>query len=162
VFGVDSSELLLVVLVAVVVIGPKDLPRVMRAVGNWVGKARGMASQFRVGVDQMLKDSEIAELEKKWREQNEAIMRANPNAAPVTDWGVPTPAPLPPPDLPVPLGATARPAPAPPTIGKAEPSPVPEVAPVPPRISSRPAPLAPEPLSPASQPPRPAAPEAEA
>jgi sec-independent protein translocase protein TatB len=92
-FGVDSSELLLIILVAVVVIGPKDLPRVMRTVGKWVGKARGMANQFRTGVDQMVRDSEIAELEQKWREQNEAVMRAHPNAPPVSDWGVPTPPP---------------------------------------------------------------------
>ena len=91
-FGVDSSELFLIVLVAVVVIGPKDLPRVMRTVGHWVGKARGMASQFRLGVDQMMRETEIAELEKKWREQNEAIMKAHPMAPMDSDWGKPAPA----------------------------------------------------------------------
>jgi sec-independent protein translocase protein TatB len=89
-FGVDSSELLIIVLVAVVIIGPKDLPRVLRTVGQWVGKARGMANQFRSGVDQMMRETEIAELEQKWREQNEAIMRAHPEAAEVSDWGLPT------------------------------------------------------------------------
>lgn len=88
-FGVDSSELFLIVLVAVVVIGPKDLPRVMREVGRWVGKARNMASQFRLGVDQMMRETEIAELEKKWREQNEAIMKAHPAALVDSDWGKP-------------------------------------------------------------------------
>jgi len=88
-FGVDSSELFLIVLVAVVVIGPKDLPRVMREVGKWVGKARNMASQFRLGVDQMMRETEIAELEKKWREQNEAIMKAHPAALIESDWGKP-------------------------------------------------------------------------
>ena len=88
-FGVDSSELFLIVLVAVVVIGPKDLPRVMREVGRWVGKARNMASQFRLGVDQMMRETEIAELEKKWREQNEAIMKAHPAALIDSDWGKP-------------------------------------------------------------------------
>ncbi|HZG45472.1 MAG TPA: Sec-independent protein translocase protein TatB [Allosphingosinicella sp.] len=90
-FGVDSSELLIIVLVAVVIIGPKDLPRVLRTVGQWVGKARGMANQFRSGVDQMMRETEIAELEQKWREQNEAIMRAHPEAPEVSDWGLPTP-----------------------------------------------------------------------
>ncbi len=94
-FGIDSGELFIIVLVAVVVIGPKELPRVMRTVGNWVGKARSMANQFRSGVDQMVRESEIAELEKKWREQNEAIMRANPLAPPESDWGLPPP-PAPP------------------------------------------------------------------
>jgi sec-independent protein translocase protein TatB len=88
-FGVDSSELFLIVLVAVVVIGPKDLPRVMREVGKWVGKARNMASQFRLGVDQMMRETEIADLEKKWREQNEAIMKAHPAALVDSDWGKP-------------------------------------------------------------------------
>ncbi|MFN3727895.1 MAG: Sec-independent protein translocase protein TatB [Allosphingosinicella sp.] len=88
-FGVDSSELFLIVLVAVVVIGPKDLPRVMRQIGHWVGKARNMASQFRLGVDQMMRETEIAELEKKWREQNEAIMKAHPAALIDSDWGKP-------------------------------------------------------------------------
>ena len=94
-FGVDSSELLIIVLVAVVIIGPKDLPRVLRTVGQWVGKARGMANQFRSGVDQMMRETEIAELEQKWREQNEAIMRANPLAPPVSDWGLTPPEPAP-------------------------------------------------------------------
>jgi len=87
-FGVDSSEFLLILLVAIVVIGPKDLPRVMRKVGHWVGKARGMANQFRSGMDQMVRDSEIADLEQKWREQNESIMRANPLAQD-SGWGLP-------------------------------------------------------------------------
>jgi len=90
-FGVDSGELFIIVLIAVVVIGPKDLPRVMRTVGHWVGKARGMANQFRSGVDQMVRESEIAELEQKWREQNESIMRAHPSAPPQSDWGLPPP-----------------------------------------------------------------------
>ena len=89
-FGVDSGELFIIVLIAVVVIGPKDLPRVMRTIGNWVGKARSMSNQFRSGVDQMVRESEIAELEQKWREQNEAIMRANPAAPPESDWGLTT------------------------------------------------------------------------
>ncbi len=107
-FGVDSGELFIIILVAVVVIGPKDLPRVMRTVGHWVGKARGMANQFRSGVDQMMRESEIAELEKKWREQNEAIMRAHPLAPAVSDWGLPT-APPAAPDAPVSLDKPASP-----------------------------------------------------
>ena len=110
-FGVDSGELFIIILVAVVVIGPKDLPRVMRTVGQWVGKARGMANQFRSGVDQMMRESEIAELEKKWREQNEAIMRAHPAAPAVSDWGLPPPPPAPAPDAPVSLDKPADAAP---------------------------------------------------
>jgi sec-independent protein translocase protein TatB len=77
-FDIAPTELLLVVVVALVVIGPKDLPKAMRFVGKWVGKARGMARHFRSGLDTMMREAELEELEKKWREQNEAIMREFP------------------------------------------------------------------------------------
>ncbi len=77
-FDVASSEFLLVMLVALVVIGPKDLPRVLSAVGKWVGKARAVAAQFRSGFDEMVRESELADLEKKWKAENERIMQAHP------------------------------------------------------------------------------------
>lgn len=77
-FDVAPTELLLVAIVALVVIGPKDLPRAMRFVGKWMGKARGMARHFRSGLDTMMRESELEELEQKWREQNAAIMREFP------------------------------------------------------------------------------------
>lgn len=88
-FDVAPTELLLVVVVALVVIGPKDLPKAMRFVGKWMGKARGMARHFRSGLDTMMREAELEELEKQWREQNEAIMREFPriddvNASPAT------------------------------------------------------------------------------
>lgn len=79
-FDVAPTELLLVVVVALVVIGPKDLPKAMRFVGKWVAKARGMARHFRSGIDTMMREAELEELEKQWRAQNEAIMREFPNA----------------------------------------------------------------------------------
>jgi sec-independent protein translocase protein TatB len=81
-FDVAPTEFLLVAVIALLVIGPKDLPRVMRGVGKWVGKARGMARQFRSGFDEMVRESELAEMEKKWREENERIMREFPADAP--------------------------------------------------------------------------------
>ena len=85
-FDIASSELLLVALVALLVIGPKDLPRVLRYIGNWVGKARKVAAQFRSGFDEMVRESELADLEKKWAAENERIMRDHPpekyNSAP--------------------------------------------------------------------------------
>lgn len=77
-FDVASSEFLLIVLVALLVIGPKDLPKLLRVVGKWVGKARGVAAQFRSGVDEMVRQSELEELEKKWKAENERIMREHP------------------------------------------------------------------------------------
>ncbi len=77
-FDIASSELLLVALIALLVIGPKDLPRVLRYVGNWIGKARSVAAQFRSGFDEMVRESELADLEKKWAAENERIMRDHP------------------------------------------------------------------------------------
>lgn len=81
-FDVAPTEFLLVAVVALLVIGPKDLPRLMRTVGGWVGKARGVARQFRSGFDQMVREAELAEMEKKWREKNERIMAAHPAPEP--------------------------------------------------------------------------------
>lgn len=80
-FGVDSTEFLLVAVVALIVIGPKDLPKAMRVVGNWVGKARRMAGHFRSGFDEMMRQAELEEMEKKWKEENARIMAANPPPA---------------------------------------------------------------------------------
>jgi sec-independent protein translocase protein TatB len=85
-FGIDSSELLVIALVALVVIGPKDLPRVMRTVGHWVGRARGMAGHFRAGVDNMIRESELADMEKTWKAENERIMREHPPIAGEEKW----------------------------------------------------------------------------
>lgn len=77
-FDIAPSEFLLVAIVALVFIGPKDLPRAMHFVGKWVGKARGVARQFRSGLDSMVREAELAELEKQWAAENERIMRQYP------------------------------------------------------------------------------------
>src|SRR3712207_6748244 len=77
-FDIAPTELLIVALVALVVIGPKDLPNVMRTVGHWVGRARGMARHFRSGIDTMIREAELEEMEKKWKAENERIMRDYP------------------------------------------------------------------------------------
>ena len=61
-FGIDSSELLVILVVALVVVGPKDLPKVMRTMGQWAGRARSMADQFRRSFDDMARQSELDEL----------------------------------------------------------------------------------------------------
>jgi sec-independent protein translocase protein TatB len=81
-FGIDSSEFLLVALVALVVIGPKDLPKAMRVLGYWVGRARGVARQFRSGFDSMVREAELEEMEKKWAAENARIMREHPTSGP--------------------------------------------------------------------------------
>lgn len=77
-FDVAPTELLLVAVVALIVIGPKDLPRAMRFVGQWVAKARGVARHFRSGIDEMIRQAELEEMEKKWAAENERIMREHP------------------------------------------------------------------------------------
>jgi sec-independent protein translocase protein TatB len=74
-FDIAPSEMLIVALVAIVLIGPKDLPRVMRVVGQWVGRGRSMARHFRGAIDDMIRESELQEMEKKWKAENERIMR---------------------------------------------------------------------------------------
>ncbi|MDX3884992.1 MAG: Sec-independent protein translocase protein TatB [Sphingomonas sp.] len=93
-FDIAPTELMLVALVALVVIGPKDLPRLMRVVGQWVARARGMARHFRSGFDEMIRQSEIEEMERKWAEENARIMREHPV---MREEGAPAMTPLPPP-----------------------------------------------------------------
>ncbi|MEO0062374.1 MAG: hypothetical protein RLZZ08_934 [Pseudomonadota bacterium] len=82
-FDIGYSELLLIVIVAVVVIGPKDLPLALRTAGRWIGKMRKISGHFRSGLDAMIREAEMEEMEAKWREQNERIMREHPNGGPV-------------------------------------------------------------------------------
>ncbi|OWK28252.1 Sec-independent protein translocase protein TatB [Sphingomonas mucosissima] len=78
----NFSEMAVVALVALLVIGPKDLPKALRVLGYWVGKARGVARQFRAGFDEMVREAELADMEKKWKEENERIMREHPMLTP--------------------------------------------------------------------------------
>lgn len=79
-FDIAPTELLVVAIVALVVIGPKDLPKALRFVGNWVGKARRMAAHFRAGIDTMVREAELEDLKKDWEAQNRRIMEQFPNA----------------------------------------------------------------------------------
>src|ERR671920_1648431 len=88
-FGVDSSELAVVAVAALIFIGPKDLPKVMRTVGYWVGRVRGMARHFTSGIENMMREAELEEMEKKWREENERIMRLHPANPSEPELGTP-------------------------------------------------------------------------
>lgn len=127
-FDIAPTELLLVAVIALVVIGPKDLPRAMRFVGKWTAKARGMARHFRSGLDTMMRESELEDLEKQWRQQNEDIMRQFPQVdGPAPESPSPHPEMTPPEmTLPEMLGGEdgLRPAPPPPQ----QPSPPAEIA----------------------------------
>ncbi len=59
------SHILIMLVVALVVVGPKDLPRLMNMAGKWAGKARAMAGEFRRSFDDMARESELSELRKE-------------------------------------------------------------------------------------------------
>src|SRR6267378_1791819 len=61
-FDIAWSELLVIIVVALVVVGPKDLPRLMRTAGQWAGRARAMADQFRRSFDDMARQAELDDL----------------------------------------------------------------------------------------------------
>ena len=82
-FGVDSSELIIVAVLALLFIGPKELPTTMRTVGRWVGKIRAVSRHFTTGFEAMIREAEMEEMEKKWAAQNEKILREHPADAPV-------------------------------------------------------------------------------
>ncbi len=77
-FGVDTSELLVVAVVALLFIGPKELPRVMMQLGRWIGKMRGYARHFTSGIENVIREAELEEMEKSWREQNQRILAQYP------------------------------------------------------------------------------------
>ena len=64
-FDIGWDEMALIAVVSLIVIGPKDLPVVLRQLGRWTRKARTMASDFQHGVDEMMRESELAELKKE-------------------------------------------------------------------------------------------------
>ena len=63
-FDIGWPEMAVVAVIALIIIGPKDLPRIMRFVGQWAGKARGMARQFQRSIDDMARESDLDEVKK--------------------------------------------------------------------------------------------------
>lgn len=65
-FGFGYTEMFVVAVVAIIVIGPKDLPRVLRALGKTVAKMRGMAREFQGHLDSAMKEAGIDEVKKEF------------------------------------------------------------------------------------------------
>ena len=86
-FGVDTSELLIVAVLALLFIGPKELPRAMMTVGRFVGRMRGYARHFTSGIENVIREAELEEMDRKWREQNAAILSQHPADAYYPDPG---------------------------------------------------------------------------
>ncbi len=81
-FDIAPSEFLLIAIVAIVVIGPKDLPMALRTAGRWIARVRRVSNHFKSGIETMIREAEMEEMERKWREQNAAIMADNPPVDP--------------------------------------------------------------------------------
>jgi sec-independent protein translocase protein TatB len=71
-FDIGWSELVVIAVVALVAIGPKELPGVLRTVGQWMGKARKMASEFQGQFREAMREAEMADLKKSFDEVKEA------------------------------------------------------------------------------------------
>jgi sec-independent protein translocase protein TatB len=71
-FDIGWSELVLIAVVALIAIGPKELPGVLRMVGQWMGKARKMAAEFQGQFQEAMREAEMADLKKSFDEVREA------------------------------------------------------------------------------------------
>ncbi|WP_158669650.1 Sec-independent protein translocase protein TatB [Bradyrhizobium guangdongense] len=71
-FDIGWSELVLIGVVALIAIGPKELPGVLRMVGQWMGKARKMAAEFQGQFQEAMREAEMADLKKSFDEVREA------------------------------------------------------------------------------------------
>jgi sec-independent protein translocase protein TatB len=96
-FGVDSSELLIVAVLALLFIGPKELPHLMLKIGRFVGKIRGYTRHFTAGIENAMREAELEEMEKKWREENQAATTDQPDL-PLEAPAAPDADPVPPKD----------------------------------------------------------------
>lgn len=63
-FDIGGWELLVIGALALIIVGPKDLPRMVRSVGQWVGKARGLAREFQTGMEQAARDADLEDVAK--------------------------------------------------------------------------------------------------
>ena len=70
-FDIGWSELVVIAVVALIAIGPKELPGVLRMVGQWMGKARKMAAEFQGQFQEAMREAEMADLKKSFDEVKE-------------------------------------------------------------------------------------------
>jgi len=72
-FGFDWSELMIIVVVALVVLGPKDLPRALYQVGKWMRHARRITSEFQRHVDDIVRQAELEEVRKTVQDATKSL-----------------------------------------------------------------------------------------
>ena len=124
-FDIGWSELLVIGVVALIAIGPKELPGVLRAVGHWMGKIRRMASEFQGQFQEAMREAELADVKKQFDDMTSVtgdLTKFDPladvqkdversvTAEAATSTPLPeAPAPVPEPEISVPLPAPPSP-----------------------------------------------------
>jgi sec-independent protein translocase protein TatB len=112
-FDIGWSELVVIGVVALIAIGPKELPGVLRAVGQWTGKIRRMAAEFQGQFQEALREAEMADLKKQVDDLGEAargLTSFNPADYDPSKWQPPAATPEPSPESAVPAPAETPPA----------------------------------------------------
>ncbi|MFN3076178.1 MAG: Sec-independent protein translocase protein TatB [Alphaproteobacteria bacterium] len=117
-FDIGMSEVLVIAVVSLVAIGPKDLPGVLRATGRWVGRARVLAGEFHRHLNDMVREAELEEVQRKV----EQFGRTDVNAAIANTVD---------PDGTIPRGLELPELEAPETVGTPDATTSPEAAPAP-------------------------------
>ncbi|MGD9507955.1 MAG: Sec-independent protein translocase protein TatB [Geminicoccaceae bacterium] len=75
-FDIGWSEMAVILMVALIVIGPKDLPRVARTVGKWTAKARGMAREFQRSLEDMAREADLQDIKAEVDKLSRADVRS--------------------------------------------------------------------------------------
>ena len=84
-FDIGFSELVVIAIVALLVVGPRELPQLLRHAGRMVAKLRNFSGEFRSGFDAMVREAEMEEMQRKWAQQNEEIMAKHPALPPAQE-----------------------------------------------------------------------------
>jgi sec-independent protein translocase protein TatB len=113
-FDIGWSELLVIGVVAIIVVGPKELPRLMRTFGHYLGKVRHMAADFQRQFEEAVRDSEIDEVRKAMQDFHAEVSDVTPRGTV---------------DKPLMMPSPAEPAPAAPPAEAALPAPKPKPKP---------------------------------
>src|SRR5476651_1668505 len=79
-FGLGWGEMVVIGIVALIAIGPKELPTVLRSAGQWIGKIRRMAAEFQGQIQEALREAELSDLKKHAEDITSDITKFDPMA----------------------------------------------------------------------------------
>lgn len=117
-FGIGASELLIIAIVALIVVGPKDLPRLLRSIGQFTRKIQGMAREFQHHLNEAAKEAGVEDIQKEVRSMTTDLTssadleKEGSDIRRAIEATAPKPAPPPQPVLPEPKPAASPDAPA--------------------------------------------------